>query len=110
MCYRVPLRSLPAPQGPTMRPVLPALLLGTALAFFGASRSTSAASGAASLTPTPTVSPGASNLHSQSPSSGSTMVKAPAAAELLVRMRGAMTQRGSVHVDFLMVSALYPTG
>lgn len=93
-----------------MRSVLPALLLGTTLVFFGPGRSTSAASGVASLTPTPTVSPTASYLRPHPHRPGSTIVRAPGATELLARMRAAMVQRGSVHVDFQMVSALYPAG
>ena len=93
-----------------MRPVLPALLLGTILAFFSASRSTSAAPGGALPPPTPAASPTNIATHATPPPVGNTITGAPAAAKLLVRMRAAMARRGSVHVDFLMVSALYPAG
>ncbi len=93
-----------------MRSVLPALLLGTTLVFFSAGRSASAATGAAFPAPTPTASPTVVAPHAHLPPAGSTTTRAPAAADLLIRMRAAMAQRGSVHVDFRMVSALYPAG
>ena len=93
-----------------MRSLLPALLLGSTLAFFGAGRTASAATGAPYPTPIPTVSPIASTIHSHPSRHVRSTEKAPTAADLLLRMRAAMVQRGSVHVDFLMVSALYPAG
>lgn len=93
-----------------MRPVLPALLLGTILAFFCAGGSTNAATGGASPPPAPTASPTNVAPRPNLPPVRSRTTRVPAAAGLLARMRAAMTQRGSVHVDFSMVSALYPAG
>ena len=86
-----------------MRSLLLALFLGATMGFFGAGPPVRAAAGESSATPTATPGSPATNLHAHPP-------QAPAAAELLLRMRAAMVQRGSVHVDFVMVSALYPAG
>jgi hypothetical protein len=85
-----------------MRSLLAALLLGTTMAFGGAGRSAGTAHGASYPTPIATINPPSTSPH--------THPRPPVAAELLLRMRAAMVERGSVHVDFEMVSALYPAG
>jgi hypothetical protein len=93
-----------------MRSVLPALLLGSTMAFFGARQIVRADTGVIFPTPTATVG-STTTVRPSHPSLPSRVThKAPTATELLLGMRAAMVQRGSVHVDFLMISALYPAG
>jgi hypothetical protein len=58
--------------------------------------------------PTPTVPA----TQPPAPPGGSTTIgqKVPSAAELLLRMHDAMVRKGSVHVDFHLLSAMYPSG
>jgi hypothetical protein len=93
-----------------MRSFLLALLLGSAMAFFGAHRAARADTGSSFPTATATRNPPAGAFSHRPPRPVTSTNQAPAAAELLLRMRAAIVQRGSVHVDFSMVSALYPTG
>jgi hypothetical protein len=93
-----------------MRSFLPAFLLGTTMVFFGAGQSPRVATGASLPTATATADPPTASPHGYPTHTVSPTFRMPVAAELLLRMRAAMVQRGSVHVDFLMVSALYPAG
>jgi hypothetical protein len=93
-----------------MRSFLPAVLFGTTMVFFGAGQSASVATGASLPASTATAGLPSASPHAHPTHTVSSTSRAPVAAELLLRMRAAIVQRGSVHVDFLMVSALYPAG
>lgn len=94
-----------------MRTLPPALLLGIFMAFFGAVRPVGADTAVPSTpspaaTPAPTVASPRIHVPRRTGSKSVT----PAADDLLARMREAMVRQGSVHVDFRMISALYPVG
>lgn len=61
-------------------------------------------------TPTLAVNPPPASSDSLAPRLPRVGQNVPLASELLLRMRSAMVKQGSVHVDFRMVSALYPAG
>lgn len=85
-----------------MRPALASLVLILTLVQGSAQVWASAPAPGSAATP-----PRSGNVIEPAASSS----RAPASAsDLLARMRDAMVRQGSVHVDFRMVSALYPSG
>lgn len=93
-----------------MRSLLPALMLGSIVIFVSGGGYARAASRVPSPTPTRESNP-SSILPAVHAAGVSRIVRGfPVAGELLQRMRAAVVKKGSVHVDFQMVSALYPAG
>jgi hypothetical protein len=65
---------------------------------------------AGTVLPSPTPTMPASQPPAPPGGSPTTGQKAPSAADLLLRMHDAMVRKGSVHVDFHLLSAMYPSG
>jgi hypothetical protein len=93
-----------------MRSRLPALILGSIITLLSGGGFAQADTSVRTRTPVPTASATSAASPSHPPRPSRAGQTAPPAGDLLLRMRSAMVKQGSVHVDFHMVSALYPVG